>query len=52
MENLITGLNKRFGIALQKSTDKEFYLNLYHYFDYNTVPRTRVGKKIKSYILN
>jgi hypothetical protein len=34
MDSIITGLNKRFDIALQKSTDKEFYLNLYHYFDY------------------
>lgn len=34
MDSIITGLNKRFDIALQESTDKEFYLNLYHYFDY------------------
>ena len=34
MDSIITGLNKRFDIALQESTDKEFYLSLYHYFDY------------------
>lgn len=34
MDSIITGLNKRFDIALQESTDKEFYLNLYHYFDF------------------
>lgn len=34
MDSIITGLNKRFDITLQESTDKVFYLNLYHYFDY------------------
>jgi hypothetical protein len=34
MDSIITSLNKRFDIALQESTDKEFYLNLYHYFDH------------------
>ena len=34
MDSTITGLNKRFDIALQESGDKEFYLNLYHYFEY------------------
>ncbi|MBP6948711.1 MAG: hypothetical protein KBB50_01390 [Candidatus Pacebacteria bacterium] len=43
MDSIITDLNKRFDIALQESTDKEFYLNLYHYFDY-----IETTKEIKS----
>ena len=34
MDSILTALNKRFDIVLQESTDKEFYLSLYHYFDY------------------
>lgn len=34
MDNITNALNTRFNIALQKSSDKDFYMNLYHYFDY------------------
>ena len=34
MDNLITGLNKRYDIVIQSTSDKEFYLNLHQYFDY------------------
>ena len=34
MNSIISGLDKRLDVALKNSSDKDFYLNLYHYFDY------------------
>ena len=34
MKDLTDGLNTRFNIALQSTSEKEFYQSLYHYFDY------------------
>ena len=34
INSIISGLDKRLDIALKNSYDKDFYLNLYHYFDY------------------
>ncbi len=36
MDSMITSLNELFGIALQESSDKDFYLNLYYYSQYMT----------------
>jgi hypothetical protein len=52
MDTLITGLNKRYDIVIQSTSDKEFYLNIHQYFDYiykNEVLKAFIDNSQKTY---